>query len=555
MFDWVTSNALSYIGMGTHLKFYINIGDDFYDVTPIRETSIIDTDPFAVTSGSTTVTVTDTTHGAVQFDFVTYSGATGPIGGVPASEFNIEHQILSVIDDDTYTIEVVTAGTSTVSGGGAAVTAEYQINVGLNIHTGIATGWSWGYFGQGPWGGGFTISANNRLRLYSQDNFGNDLVWNVRGGGVFYWTDADGGAVARSVELSSLPGASDTPVVALQVLVSEVDRHIIAFGTPPIGSSDLDPLFIRWSDQESAADWTPTASSTAGGVRLSSGSAIVGALQVRQEILIWTDSDLHSMRYLGDNDLIFQFDILHNGTSMASPRAAAHVNGVVYYMDVDGFYIYAGAVEPIPCDILDYILEDFDQSQSFKVVCGTNREFYEVMWFYQSVGATGFETDKYVTYNYLEKVWYFGTIERTEWIDKKTIQKPIAAAVDSNGDPLLYVHEQGHDADDGPMTAYIESGEFDLDDGEFFQLIYRVGPDFHFNGITSAAEVDLELKGVDYPLNTETTLVDVKTVPTTGQHDVRARARALALRLESSGEGYGWRMGDFRLDIRDDGRR
>ena len=336
IFDWASLESIKYIGLGTNLKFYVAQGTSFNDITPIRSTTAAGDVTFAAVNGSSTLTVSDTAHGAAVNDFVTFSGAASLGGNITATVLNQEYQIVSVPDADTYTITAkdasgatVTADGSDTGDGGASVVGAYQINTGLNAYV-SGTGWGAGAWGSGTFGSSSSVSSAGQLRLYSQDAFGEDLIFNPRGGGIYYW-DESSGTGTRAVNISALSGASDVPTVALKVLVSE-DQHVIAFGCNPIGSSDIDPLFVRFSDQESAADWTPTATNTAGGVRINSGSQIIGAVKARQEILIWTDVSLHSMRFVGA-PFTFQFTRLSADISMISPNAAVNARGVVYFMD------------------------------------------------------------------------------------------------------------------------------------------------------------------------------------------------------------------------------
>ena len=557
IFDWASLESIKYIGLGTNLKFYVTQGNAFNDVTPIRSTTSAGDVTFAATNGSSTLTVTDTAHGAAVNDFVTFSGAVSLGGNITATVLNQEYQIVSVPDADTYTITAkdtsgatVTADGSDSGDGGASVVGAYQINTGLNTYV-SGTGWGAGAWGSGTFGSSSSVSSAGQLRLYSQDAFGEDLIFNPRGGGIYYW-DESSGTGTRAVNISSLAGASDVPTVALRVLVSE-DQHVIAFGCNPIGSSDIDPLFVRFSDQESAADWTPTATNTAGGVRINSGSQIIGAVKARQEILIWTDVSLHSMRFIGA-PFTFQFTRLSADISMISPNAAVNARGVVYFMDRGNFFVYNGSVQPLPCSVKDYVFSNINMDQAFKVFAAENNDFNEVIWFYP-VGEGNTEVTNYVAYNYLENLWSVGTLSRGAWSGANTMNYPLASTA-LDGEPnYLYQHEFGYDADGEAMEAYIESGDLELSDGEFFMFIKRIIPDFTFSGNTSDAQTDIIIKGSDFPLETATTLSTSTITSTTKQSFVRNRARHSIVRIESNGSGYGWRLGDLRFDMRQDGRR
>ena len=557
--DWSSLESIRYIGLGTHLKFYVVSGDLFNDVTPIRLTSGAGDATFAATNGSSTITVTENSHGAVVNDFVTFSDAASLGGNVIAAVLNQEYQIASVPTTNTFTIvakdtsgATVTANASDTGNGGSSTVAAYQINTGTNA---FATGTGWGTAGWGvtAFGSVSSISSAGQLRLFSQDNFGEDLVFNPRGGGIYYW-DESSGTGARGVNISTLAGASNAPTIALQVMVSDIDQHVIAFGSNPIGSSQIDPLFIRFSDQENAADWTPTATNTAGGVRINSGSQIIGAVQGRQEILVFTDVSLHSMRFVGA-PFTFQFQTVSTDISMISPNAAVNARGSVYFMDKGGFYVYNGSVQPLPCSVKDYVFSNLNEDQSFKVFAAENNAFSEVIWYYP-IGSGDTEITNYVSYNYAENLWSVGTLVRGAWRGAGTRNKPLATSVITDTDNnYLYSHEVGFDDDGSPMTAYVESGDLEIEEGQRFMMISRVIPDFAFSGTTSDASIAMTIKGKDFPLGSTSTLATATVTSSTDQNHVRARARHPIVRLESSGSGYGWRLGDLRFDIRSDGRR
>ena len=557
--DWVAIDGISYIGVGTHLKFYVNEGSSFYDVTPIRATTSAGDVTFAATNGSSTITITDSSHGAVVNDFVTFSGAASLGGVVIAAVLNQEYQIASIVNANSYTItakdtsgDTVTANSSDSGNGGSSVVGAYQINTGLNNYV-QGVGWGSDTWGASTFGSASSLSASGQLRLYSQDAFGDDLIFNAREGGVYYW-DESAGTSTRATALSAVSGASDAPTVALQVMMSDVDKHVICFGVNPLGSSTIDPLHVRWSDSESAADWTPTAINSAGGVNLSTGSTIIGALKTRQEILIWTDAGMHSMRFVG-SPFIFQFGVVNEGLSMISPKAAVNAGGAVYFMDRGGFYVYTGSVQPISCSVLDYVFSNLNLKQSHKVFSSTNADHNEVTLFYP-IGTGETDITNYVTYNYVEQLWSIGTMERGAWIEANSKNFPVASSVITSSDNnYIYIQEQGHDADGSAMTAYIESGDVEMGDGERYMLLSKLIPDFTFRGNTGDASMDVIIKGKDFPLEDTTTLSTSTVTSTTKQAFLRARARSSAFRIESSESGYGWRLGDLRFDMRPDGRR
>jgi hypothetical protein len=549
--DWRNTDGTAHVGVGTHLKFYVSIGSSYDDITPIRDTESLGSNPIDTEDGSATVTVNDTAHGAEANDFVTISGVTGDPGGIPNAELNTEHQIVSVPDVDSYTITVTTSATSAVSGGGASVQAEYQINVGLDVFVN-GTGWGVGPYGSGVWSDVTAISPVGQLRLWSQDNFGEDLVFNIRGGGVYYWEEL-GGTPARAVALSAVSGASDAPTAALSVMVSDVDKHVIAFGANPIGSADIDPLLVRWSDQESAVDWTPSEVNSAGGTALSHGSVIIGAVQGRQEVLIWTESSMHSMRFTTGAE-IFTFSLLTEDVSLVGPNAAVSANDIVYFMDRGTFYMYSGAVRALPCTVLDYVFSDFNLSQSYKCFAASITEHNEVLWFYPSSGSS--EIDRYVLYNYNEQLWSIGTWARGAWMDGDGRPNPIASGLGGASDAnYLYSHEDGYDADGSALSSYIESGDIDLDDGERYAFMSRVIPDIEWRGSEVSATLDIVLKGRDFPLESLATKDTATVTPSTKQNHIRVRARQIAVRVETDSDGFGWRLGDLRFTTRTDGRR
>ena len=557
LFAWATFERAKYIGAGTSLKFYIIEGVSPNDITPLRNTTSAGDVTFAATNGSSTLTVTDTGHGAVKNDFVTFSDAATLGGNITAAVLNQEYQVVSVSSANAFTItakdtdgSTVTANSSESGNGGSSTVGAYQINTGLSDYV-SATGWGANPWGDNTWGSGAALSVAGQLRLYSQDNFGEDLVFNVRNGGIYYW-DQSGGLNSRGVDITSLGGASNCPTIAAQVLVSDNDQHVIAFGANTLGSAAQDALLVRWSDQESITDWTPTATNTAGGVRINSGSEIVGAIQTRQEILIWTDVSVHSMRFIGA-PFIFQFTTISSDVSMISPKAAVNARGNVYFMDQTGFYVYNGAVQQIPCSVQEYVLTNIDMSQSFKVFAAENNAFSEIIWFYPKTGSGG-EISDYVSFNYNENLWAVGTLARGAWLDSGVLSGPIASSViTSTDDNYVYNHEDGHDDDGSAMTAYIESGDLEIGDGNNFMMIDRVLPDFSFSG--NSAEITMTIKGSNYPLETPSSLATATITESTTQANVRARARHTVLRIESSSAGYGWRLGGFRFGMRQDGRR
>ena len=550
--------------LGTHKKLYALEGDVYNDITPIRSTTSAGDVTFAATNGSSTITATDTSHGAVAGDFVTFSDAATLGGNITAAVLNQEYEIVSIPTTNTFTFVAkdtsgteVTANSSDSGNGGSSTVGTYQINVGLDVYV-SSTGWGVDTWGAGTFGSSTALSLNNQLRLWTIDNFGDDVIAAPRGGPLYYW-DESSGLGTRAVLASSRSGASNTPVAVSQLLMSDVDRHVIALGCNPIGSSTIDPLLVRFSDAENAVDWTPTATNSAGGVRLSTGSLIVGGLQTRQEILIWTDVGVVSMRFVGQ-PFIFSFNEIATGMSLISPNGAATAGGVVYFMDDGAFYQYAGSVQKLPCTVLDYIFSDFNKGQAYKVFAAPNPKYNEIIWFYPSASST--EIDRYVTYNYLENSWSIGTTSdgfvRTAWNPAYSLDYPIAASKnDDSGLNYLYNQEFGCLADGNGFTAFIESSDFDLDPaGEKFMFMSKLIPDLEFRKSSDTGNtVDFIIKGRDYPLQDLSTLSTTSVTPSSTFANIRGRSRQSAIRVSNSTGNFGWRLGDIRLELRQDGKR
>tara|TARA_R110000824_G_scaffold76159_1_gene193063 strand:- start:1004 stop:2869 length:1866 start_codon:yes stop_codon:yes gene_type:complete len=553
----------NFIILGTHQKLYVLNGNVYYDITPIRATTTNGI-TFAATNGSSTLTVTDDDHGAVTGDFVTIAGAVSLGGLITAAVLNQEYQISLVIGTDTYQIEAkdtdgdaVTANASDSGNGGAGVDGVYQINSGLDVYV-SSTGWGASAWNTGTFGSKTDLTLTNQLRLWSIDNFGDDTIAAPRAGNIYFWDESDG-LSARATLLSAETGASDVPTAVIQVMTSDVDKHCIAFGSNPIGSSTIDPLLVRFSDRESAVDWTPTATNQAGGVQLSQGSEIIGALRTRQEILIWTDVGIISMRFVGE-PFVFSFTEVAEGPSLISPNAAVSGNNRVYFMDNNGFYVYSGSAEKLSCTVLDYVLSDLNKDQAFKVFAAINNSANEIMWFYPS--GSNLEINKYVLFNYLENVWSIGTTDdnftRTAWDQASILEYPLAASKnDTTNLNYIYNHEKGHGDNGSSFTAYIESSDFDLEpDGERFTFISKLIPDVEFRDQTGTDNsVTYTIKGRDYPLQSLSTLQTIDVTPNSTFSNTRARSRQAAIRISNSSSDYGWRAGDLRLEIRPDGKR
>jgi hypothetical protein len=565
LWNWATTGGLNLLGVGTHLKFYVSRGGLYNDITPLRvvPAPTINANPFAG-NGTTTVTVTDTAHGGITGDFVTFSGATGTYNTI----FNAEYRI-TVINNDSYTIttpSVIAAGNY----GGSSVVAAYQINIGTALQQPL-NGWGAGGWGDGPWG--FGSGATAGLRLWSQSNFGDSLVFGYRGGAIYYW-DATLGSGARGVLVSSLAGASNVPVIQNFIFISDVSRFVFAFGCNDpfaVAPNAQDPMLIRWSDQESLVNWTPSITNQAGSVRLSHGSEIVTAVQTRQEIVVFTDSAVYSLQYLGP-PYVWATQLLGDNVSIFSQNAAVLASGVLYWMGVDKFYMYDGRVNTLNCDLRRFVFGDIDYAQSSQVFSGTNEGFNEVWWFYCSENST--EIDRYVIYNYVEKVWYYGTMSRTAWLDSGLIDYPIAATYNSGTEiGSLLNHELGINdnatAETLPINAYISSSEFDIGDGHNFAFVWRVIPDLTFSNSSNsptgnAATVTMTLQGLSNSGSgvTSTAAQPVAKGSTyditeefTGQIYTRLRGRQMIFKIASNQVNTAWQLGAPRIDIRQDGRR
>ena len=560
-----------YLGIGATWKYYIKEGGNFYDVTPLRVTTSAGDVTFSATNGSSTITVTDTSHGAVANDFVTFSGAATLGGLVTAAVLNQEYQIVTVTSANAYTIEAkdtsgstVTANASDSGNGGSSVVGAYQINVGLDVYI-ESTGWGAGTWGAGTWGASTAITSSNQLRLWSHDNFGEDLIMNVRAGGIYYFDiSAATLGTTRATPLTSLSGANLAPTIALQTLVSDIDRHVICFGADPISGSSrtgaVDPMFIAWSDQENAAQWEPLSTNTAGSFRLSAGSQIIGAIRARQETLVWTDTSLYSMTFVGQ-PFTFGVNLVNEGVGLIGPNAAVNTPKGIFWMDKKGFYAYNGTVQDIPCTVQDYVFSDLNEGQAFQVFGFLNKEFDEIGWFYCAAGET--TISKYVVFNYEDSVWSIGELNRTSWIDEGIFDTPIASYTTSDVG-YLYDHETGNDADGSPMdNVYIESSDFALGNGEEFQAINKIIPDIKFTGSGGSGQtVNVVLKQRNYPGESLTTDSTNTCTATTTKIDTRLRARQAALRIESDDDGsvgvrsgVGFRVGAMRMDVRPNGRR
>jgi hypothetical protein len=653
LFNWVTLNGANLLGVGTSLKFYVESGGAYYDITPIR-LNTTNTTTFAAVDGSTTLTVTDTGVSQLQVgDFVTFSGAVSLGGDITATVLNSEFQIQSVLSGTQYTIiSSVAANASDTGDGGASTDAAYQINTGPSANT-TGTGW-----GVSPWGGfisavsastlngnidavtatitvfdttafsatgdiwiageyitytgttatdftgcvrgaeGTTAASHSSgvqvlqattfpgwgeasssstisisLRLWSQSNFGEELLFSPRGGALFLWQPGSGTTPAFGTRGTVVSG-TDVPSQINQILVSDSTRIVICFGCNDYGTyntTPLDPLLIRWSEQESFTGWTPAITNQAGSFRLSRGSEIIGALQTRQEIIVWTDAAIYSMQYLGP-PFVWGFTLLADNISIVSPNAIATAAGVVYWMGVDKFYMYAGRVETLPCSVRTYVFNDINREQEAQFFAGTNEGFSEIWWFYCSSNSS--TVDRYVIFNYLDRVWYYGTLNRTAWIDSPLRQFPQAA---TNGN-LIVFHEAGVDNGEtnppSAINAHIQSSDFDINDGHNYGFVWRMLPDITFDGSNTGGETSnmpfvtftvrpKQNPGSGYGVSTTPSVTSAQSYAGQTSYNVqqfteiiysRVRGRQMAFKVESNSLGTQWQLGVPRIDVRPDGR-
>jgi hypothetical protein len=606
MFNWITTSSDNYLALGTSKKLYIEAGQILYDITPIRQTFISPaTDNcFTTVNGSKVVTVAITSHGAIDGDYVTFSGVVGSIGGIPEAEFNAEF-IIDQISTNSFTINLTTAATSSTSGGGTTITAAFQISVG-NDNASIGNGWGAGTWSRGAWGSGSGVPVVNPQRDWFLQNFDNDLVANIRNGAIYYWQYSGGtGVRATLLSTTTINGVapSDVPTQAMQILVSQNDKHLICFGATAFGGGSFDPLLIRWASQDQPNNWTPQVTNSAGFLRVSRGSAIVCAIATRQEVLVFTEGTLSSLQYLGTTD-VFGLQELADNISILSPRSVAVVNNTAYWFGHDKFYAYSGRVETLPCTIRNHIFQNLNYDQADQIVCGTNEGWNEIWWFYPTANSQ--VNNAYAIYNYLEKIWYYGTIDRTAWSDSSLREYPQAltatyftgsisdttltvtgtptgflqvgsvvagtgVAVGTTitalgtglggvgtytvnisqlvtqtamtGDSVIYNHEQGVNDNVLPMNSYIASSDFDLVDGDQFILTKRIIPDISFTGSTATTpEVTMLIKPRNFPGNAYTNTeigAVIETSVDVYTEQIFMRARARQMAVEIESNNLG----------------
>ena len=572
LWNWVTTFGDNFLAVGTNLKLYLEAGGYFYDITPFRESNPTYITPatdncFTTVNGSKTVTVTITGCTAVVGNYVQISGAVAT-RGIPASELNANHKILTAPTGNTFTIAVTTAATSSGTGGGTAIIVSFEIDAGFSTSA-FGYGWGTDTWGRLEWGLGGTTPVTLPPTLWWYDNFDNDLVANIQDGPVYYWERGTNPSPAtalntRAALLSSFGGATDVPEKVMQILISQQDKHLLAFGSDPYGgagASDFDPLLIRWASQDDPFNWTPSASNTAGFLRVSRGSRIIRALPTRQEILVWTDTHLYTLQFTGTTD-VFALQEYADNISIAGPRACVSANNVTFWMGQDKFYAYTGRVETLPTTLRQQVFGDINLDTPFAIIAGTNEGWNEVWWLYPSANSN--YPNKYVIFNYNEKIWYYGTIDRTGWLDTPLRNHPVAVNTPNGSDiGILYEHENGVNDDTLPMDSYIIANDIDLADGEQFMLTRRLIPDVNFTGSTVAQpEVKIQLRPRRFPGNPATvsttdqkSVIETSVDNYTGEVFIRARARQMGFRIGSDTLGVQWQLGMPRLDARQDGKR
>ena len=563
MLNFVTLASENFLFMGTHEKAYLEDGGTYYDITPIRTTITCGANPITTgTAGSGIITVTANSHGSKVGNYVTIAGATA-VDGLTTDQLNQNLEILTVPNSNTFTVDTGGAASSgSTAGGGSSVTAAMEIDVGLNT-TVLGNGWGAGTWGRFTWSSGAGSLAGQNLRLWMSDSWGEDLIANLIDGSLYYW-DATNGKTTRMAELSGVTGASNVPTTVRKVMVSDVDRHVLCFGSNPLGNATFDPLLIRWSSQESVLDWTPTATNTAGDIRLSQGSEIVTAIRTTRQFLVFTENSLHSVQFVGA-PFTFGTALIGTNVRIAGPNTAISVNDIVLWMGQENFYLYDGRIQTIPCSVREYVFNDINRNQSFKFFSGSLSSNSEVWWYYCSESSD--EIDRYVIYNYLEKVWYYGTLTRTAWNDRGAGNRLFPQSPGTDG--VLYNHENGlDDGSQNPPTAinaFIQSADFDIGDGQQFMLMNRIIPDLNFSdSVASAPQVTFTMGTRNYNGSAAQTTENGNVIRSsvvsgtdnyTEQVQMRLRGRQMNLKVESNTTGVKWRLGNPRLDVRPDGRR
>ena len=578
LINWIALDGDNLVGVGTNIKYYVLNGQTYVDKTPVREVQNLGNNPFTSVPSSTTVTVIDTGHGAEDGAYVTFSGAT-TFNGIDAADLNRETGYrLTYINANSYTITLDSAASGAGAGGGGSVKAEYQINPGQEVFS-YTSGWSSGAWSSGGWGQTGISDLAQQLRLWIHDNYGEDVIANLYQGNIYY-LDKDGTNSSttssstisyRMRDIKSIaqadgmgtPALNYVPTQVTYSMISQQARHVICFGADKQGGSGtFDPLLVRWASSEDYQDWRPLSTNSAGDFRLEQGSQIVSAVKTRQEILIFTDTAVYAMQYIG-LPLVFSFTLLASNISLMSPNAVSVANNIVFWMGRDKFYVFDGQVRALPSTLRSHVYDNINTEQEFQVISGTNEEYNEVWWFYPT--GTDTQINNYVVYNYLENIWYYGTLSRSAWLDSGLRQYPIA--FDYNRRALN--HEVGVDDASGSgsvaIGSYIESSDFDIGDGDQFSFVWRMIPDLTFTG-SEAVNPDVTLTltprdytGGGYTSETGKSVQASALSPQelyTNQIDIRVRGRQLKLRIDGSTlVGTKWQLGTPRIDIRTDGRR
>jgi hypothetical protein len=554
---WRTLVGAIYVGVGTHLKMYVEHGGFYNDITPIVSNAVIAANAFTTTNGSSVVVVNDVAHGAITDAFVIITASGADVGGIPMAAFEGEFQV-TYLTDDTYSIDIGVLATGGATGG--AATFDYLLNPGKE-YAFFTFGWGADTMGSYAWGTGSVLAIRD-MRSWTQVPYGENLVFGPKLGGLYYFdTDLDPEVFPRGVAISSLAGASAVPLYQFHMLLEQSIRILVVFGTNGYGTTTYDPLMVRWSDRESIVEWTPSITTLAGEYSLPSGSSIITAIHTRQETVILTDTALFTMQFVGA-PVVFSFAMQSDNISVAGPNCAASINGIVYWMGREKFYMFDGRVQTLECTLLDEIFDNFNDQQSPQVTAGTNEGFDEIWWHYCSAGSL--LPDRYVIFNYTQRVWYYGTMQRTAWVDSPLKPAPLAASQAYN----VVQHETG--IDDGstgastPINAFIESSAFDIGDGHNYGFVRKILPDLTFTGSTTEApRVTMSVATQNNPgaaLNTrkDNTVQRTAVLPIqewTEQVFFRARGRQMLLRIESDSVGVQWKIGTPRIDVRPDGRR
>lgn len=557
--QWTTLSGIQYTAIGTNKRLMIWDNINIIDITPIRATASLPNNPFTPVTGvtSTDLTVTAPSHGAAVGDFVIFSGSTA-VGSFPAASINTQLEIIQIVNANSYVVRTSFTASSppATPGGGAAVVAQYLISIGPENASPLELGWGMPPFGFGGYGGVATGSST-QPRIWSMDNFGEDLVAAIIGDKIYYW-DSSAGTGNRAVELSSLAGSSQCPTInSAGIAVSEGDRHLQVFGANANGSATADPLLIRWSSQEDLLDWEERRDNTAGSLRISAGSRILAHSRGRQESVIWTDIGMNTLTFIGP-PYTFGINSIASNVSIVGPNAAVEARNQIYWMDLNAFRFYNGSVNTVPCTVQSYVFDDFNWLQREKVVAGHNSRFNEVWWWYPSASAA--ENNRYVAYNYIDSYWVIGVMSRTAWLDASFTGYPIAWGIE-NSSNLLLEHETGVNYIDGattyPISSYIEGSDLTLLEGESFAFISRIAPDFTRTGSSTTGQITYEIKERNFPQNSTSSGFSGALVSTSDPKElfVRVRTRQFALRVSSDVLNMGWRLGTTRFDIRDDGRK